>query len=313
MLNHVDIIIVNYNTAVFLERCLKNIKKNTFYPYKLIIIDNQSTDNSKRYLKKLQTQRIQVIYNQKNLGTSKAWNQGIKAGHSKYILVLNPDTLVPKGWLKKLVACAESDSQIAVVGAKLVNKDGIITHAGIVEKNGQRYGEGLGERDNPNKYAQIRDCLTVCGACYLIKRANLKHIGYFDEKYFMYTEETDYSFRARLLGYRVVRCPLTIIHFGEGSPLDQTKRRQIHQQSLKYFREKWAHAEKIKKILAPQILKTKNLIKGERAAVYFLYDGQKHLIPNKDIFFRLGFKWQDVKVIPQRQVDQIPRGIIIYI
>ncbi|AZR72018.1 hypothetical protein BBF96_00510 [Anoxybacter fermentans] len=312
--NNVDIIIVNYNTCSFLKKCIKSIEEHTRYPYRLIIIDNNSKDGSKEYLDRLKQKGVTVIYNNENLGTSKAWNQGIKIGKGKYILFLNPDILVTPYWLTKMVACAESDKKIAVVGTKQVDQNGNIIYAGVIEKDGQYIFRGRGEKDEPTKYNQICDCATVSGACYLIKREYLSKIGYFDERFFMYAEETDYSYRARLLGYRVVYCPVTIIHYREGTPINPEKRYQMRQKSDKIFNEKWAGSRELRKLLiSPEVLKKSQLIKGKKASVYLFYNGQKHLIPNKDIFNRLNLRWEDVKILPQSEVDKIPTGITIYI
>lgn len=239
MKEYVDIVIVNYNTWDYLKDCLASIKKHTRYPHKLLIIDNKSTDGSQVYLRRLQRQGVQVIFNQENLGCARAWNQGIRVGQGKYIIFLNPDTLVSLGWLKDMVSCSESDPQIAVVGNKQVNQNGIIMHAGVVEKDGRASLRGVGQKDYPEKYNQICDCLDVCGACYLIKRQYIQQIGLFDERFFLYAEESDYSMRVRSLGYRVVYCPVKIIHFGQGAPIDPQLRREIHRRSCQLFDQKW--------------------------------------------------------------------------
>lgn len=239
MNDSVDIIIVNYNTRNYLEKCIHSIEEHTDYPYKLILIDNDSTDGSKWYLNHLREKGYAVYLNNHNLGCAKAWNQGIRKGHGKYILFLNPDTLVTPGWLSAMVRCAESDERIAVVGNKQVNGNGVILHAGVVEENGCAVYRGVGEKDHPDRYNQMVDCIDVCGACYLIKRENLPKIGYFDERFFLYAEETDYSFRARALGFRVVYWPHTIVHFKDGSPISYAERERIHRQSCQQFDEKW--------------------------------------------------------------------------
>lgn len=302
----VDIILLNYNTQPMLKNCIKSIEKHTKFPYRLIIIDNNSQDESKKYLNRLRKKDMTLVYNKKNLGVSKAWNQGIKKGKGKYILFLNPDTLVSPNWLTKIVHCAESDKKIAVVGTKQINEKGRIVHGGILEKNGRRINRGFGQKNSPNKFNKICDCVTVWGACLLIKRENIPIIGYFDEQYFMYAEETDYTFRARLLGFRVVYCPVTITHFVEGSPINDDKRRKIHQRSSNILLEK-------KRLISPKVLKSSKLIKGEKPEIYLVHGGEKHLIPNKSIIDRLNLNNKNIKTLPQKQVDKIPTGIIIYI
>ncbi|MCK4257685.1 MAG: glycosyltransferase family 2 protein [Halanaerobiales bacterium] len=241
--DYVDIVIVNYNTRLFLQKCIQSIRQSTHYPYHLIIIDNLSCDGSRAYLEKLNKKNIKIIFNSKNVGCAKAWNQGIREGKGKYVLFLNPDTVVVPGWLKKMVQCAEIDEQIAVVGNKQVNLQGVILHAGVVEKDGHAILRGTGEKDTADKFNQICDCIDVCGACYLIKRKYIEKIGFFDERFFMYAEETDYSFRARRLGYRVVYCPVTIIHHFQGSPISFQKREKIHKKSCQLFDDKWIKGE----------------------------------------------------------------------
>lgn len=239
MQKSVDIVIVNYNTRDYLKACLQSIEDHTRYPYRLILIDNQSTDGSQNYFNQLRQKGHTIILNQQNLGCAKAWNQGIQIGKGGYILFLNPDTLVSPGWLTNMVICAESDEKIAVVGNKQIDQNGQVLHAGMVELDGKAVFRGQGEVDYPGKFDQVCDCIDVCGACYLIKRKYLSTIGYFDERFFLYAEETDYSFRARKLGYRVVYCPVTITHFKDGSRISRVKRQQYHQNSCRLFDEKW--------------------------------------------------------------------------
>lgn len=314
MSHHVDLIIVNYNTRFHLEQCIRMLQKNTFYPYQLIVIDNASTDDSQEYLKKLEQQGIRVIFNQDNLGTSKAWNQGIRWGSGEYILLLNPDTRVTPGWLQKMVRCAQSDSRVAVVGAKQVDQNGKIIYAGVVRKNGREVPRGRNEQDHPTKYSQPCECTTVSGACYMIKRSLLPKIGYFDERFFMYAEETDYSFRVRLLGYKVLYCPVTIIHYREGAPMNPQRRRLLRQKSDQIYNEKWAGPKNLRFELAQlEVLQKCRIIKGETKGVYVIYKGQRHLISSVDVFNRLGLSWSWVDSVPQKEIEKIPKGITIYI
>lgn len=314
MNRHVDIIIVNYNTRVHLEQCIHSIQQNTYHPYRLIVVDNASTDDSRAYLKKVDHQGIRVVYNQDNLGTSRAWNQGIRWGSGEYILLLNPDTRVTSGWLNKMVHCAESDSRVAVVGAKQIDQFGNIIYAGVVERNGSQIPRGRGEKDHPTKYNQPCECATVSGACYMIKRNLLPKIGYFDEQFFMYAEETDYSFRVRLLGYKVFYCPVTILHYREGSPMDPHRRKQLRKESDQIYNEKWAGPKDIRFELARlDILRQCRIIKGEKKGVYVVYKGQRHLISSTNVFNRLGLNWSWVDVVPQPEIEKLPMGITIYI
>lgn len=238
--DQVDIVVINYNTLEFLRGCLESIKLYTDYPYQVMVVDNASTDGSVEFL--LGYPDIKVILNKENRGYGRACNQGITAGNGKYILFLNSDTRVTPGWLKPLVECARSDSNIAVVGNKQVNKDHKIVGAGVVGTYGKPVQRGWGIPDGPGVYDQQTDCLAVCGACFLIKRELLPVLGMLDERYFFYFEETDYCYNAKAKGYRVVYCPQsTIYHYFEGSPCQREDRIKHFITSDRLFRAKWKH------------------------------------------------------------------------
>ncbi|MHB8170371.1 MAG: glycosyltransferase family 2 protein [Thermincolia bacterium] len=231
----VDIIIVNHNSRRNIRRCLHYIRLHTQdVHHRNIVIDNASTDGSVSFLRSLRG--IILATNGVNLGTTKAWNQGINLGEGEYILLLNPDVQVTPGWLARMVGCIQQDPAIAVVGCKNVRPDGIILHAGM-GFNGRVRGRGIVNR--AGLYEQQEDYLAVSGGCMLLKRAYLPILGLFDERYFMYFEDLDYCWQARSKGYRVVYCPVIVFHQGHGSPMDTKKRNSIISRSRQLFRQKW--------------------------------------------------------------------------
>ncbi|MFH1601789.1 MAG: glycosyltransferase family 2 protein [Candidatus Shapirobacteria bacterium] len=119
-----SIIILNWNTKELLGKCLESIPKNK--DYEVIVIDNASCDNSKEFLKKLlnaKSLNLKVIFNKKNLGFSKANNQGIKTASGKYILLLNSDTEICDSALEKLLKYFKSNSRVLAVSPLLLNPD----------------------------------------------------------------------------------------------------------------------------------------------------------------------------------------------
>ncbi|MDA8234750.1 MAG: glycosyltransferase family 2 protein [Clostridia bacterium] len=235
----VDIIIVNHNSRRHIRRCLHYIRLHTQdVHHRNIVIDNASTDGSASFLRSLRG--ITLVANGANLGTTKAWNQGINLGQGEFILLLNPDVQVTPGWLARMVGCMQQDSAIAVVGCKNVKPDGIILHAGM-GFNGRVRGRGLVNR--AGLFDQQEDCLAISGGCMLLRRAYLPILGLFDERYFMYFEDLDYCWQARSKGYRVVYCPVTVLHQGHGSPMDNKKRNSIILRSRQLFRQKWINVK----------------------------------------------------------------------
>ncbi|PWI57459.1 glycosyltransferase family 2 protein [Sulfoacidibacillus thermotolerans] len=238
----VDLVIVNYNTKSLLLQCLGSIAHHTPIAHQVIVVDNGSQDGSVEALRKLSRENLLILVNKENRGYAKACNQGIKAGTSPYIMLLNSDIQVTPNWLPPLLNCMESDRKIAVVGPKMIDQLGRITAAGVVGTDAAHAPRGLLEPDAPFKYNQQEDCISVCGAAYLIRRDLIDELGLFDENYFFYFEETDYSFTARNHGYRVVYCPQSkIYHLMGQSCHDHAKLRALFEESERYFRQKWAH------------------------------------------------------------------------
>ena len=94
-----SIIIVTYNSKEDIFNCIDSIQKSTCMPYEIIIVDNDSSDGTQNYLREVEKQyHIRIIFNSRNLGFSVSTNQGIKASHGEYLVLLNPDTIVTKDW-----------------------------------------------------------------------------------------------------------------------------------------------------------------------------------------------------------------------
>ena len=237
----VDIVVVSYNCLEYLKKCINSIEQHTDYPFTLTIVDNASTDGTQEYLQTLS--QVKVIINSSNRGYGQACNQGAKAGVGDFILFLNADTEATPGWLSPLVQCFQTDPRIAVVGPKLVNYDNKIVGAGVVGANAAPKLRGWLTPDGPQQFTMQMDCLSVCGAAYMIRRDLINDLGLFDEHYFFYFEETDYSYNARYKRYRVVYCPASRMYHAlaassQGKAPEEL--RELFTQSERYFNEKWS-------------------------------------------------------------------------
>ena len=203
----VSIIILNWNGKKLLKDCLSSLFKLTDYPnYKVIVVDNGSTDGSVEYVKK-HFPKADILALDKNYGFSKGNNEGIKYALKKYnpdyILLLNNDTeIIQKDWLTRMVEVAESDKKIGIVGCKLVYPDGRIQHAGVDVFSLTHYGWG---EEDKGQWDEIKEVLAISGACFFIKRSLIKKIGLLDEIYSPYWgEETDFCMRAIRAGFKIV-------------------------------------------------------------------------------------------------------------
>jgi len=207
-MNHpkVCIIILNWNGKELLKDCLSSIFKLTDYPnYKVIVVDNGSTDGSVEFVKK-NFPKADVLALDKNYGFSKGNNIGIKYAlkkyKPKYILLLNNDTkIIQKDWLTKLVETAESDEKIGIVGPKLIYPDGRIQHAGIDIKNLKHRGI----YEPKSMYTKIEGIDAVTGTCLLISLKTISKIGCLDEVYSPFSfEDVDFCLRAKRQGFKII-------------------------------------------------------------------------------------------------------------
>jgi len=194
-----DCIIPVWNQLELTTKCIEALAKNTRYPYRLILIDNGSDADTKRYLENTVTQMRAggardlidaiVIRNEENAGFVKAANQGMKISDAPYVCVLNNDTIPAAGWLEEMVEFAERHEDIGLINPQC-NGHGTMAiddYAKVLAK----------ERD---AYMEMNQCQ---GFCMLIKRALIKKIGFFDESFGMGGfDDTDYSMRAHRAGFR---------------------------------------------------------------------------------------------------------------
>jgi len=218
------LIIVSYNSRRYLRPCLESICNYTgaVRDYQIWIVDNASTDGSVSLIKTLPS--INRILNQTNRGYGSACNQGIKSGQGKYIFIMNSDLQVTNNWLTPLIQTLK-DPKVAIVGPRLINPTGYLVGIPVVK------GTFI---------EQPQSCLALGGACLGIKRALIPELGYFDEHYFHYFEETDYCYQARAHGYRLIYQPTsTIIHQVHGSCHNLYQLRHYYEQSKAYFQQKW--------------------------------------------------------------------------
>lgn len=227
-----SVIIVNYNTCDLLRKCLQSIKettKNFENPStEVIVIDNASTDESIEDIKNItlllrsEQANIKSIKNKANVGFAKAVNQGIKIAQGKYVLLLNPDTEVRNGAIRKLVEFARSADGAGVIGAKLLNPDGSIQpsvfHFPTVWRAIREFW--LGQKNAYSKYipysSEPVSVEAVVGAAFLITPEARKKVGLLDERYFMYFEDLDYCRRIHEAGLSVYYLPSAKVYHEHG-------------------------------------------------------------------------------------------------
>lgn len=213
----VSIVVPVYGKSRLTTSCLSSIAAvGSAVPYEVIVVDDNSPDDTAAMLRRVKN--IKVLRNKENLGFTRACNVAISAASGDYVILLNNDTEVTPGWIEGLVATADSDATVAVVGAKLLYADGTLQEAGGIiwnDGSGMNYGRG----DDPDKpeYNYLREVDYCSGACLLVRRDVLDLLGGLDERYApAYYEDTDLAFAARSLGYKVVYQPKSAVVHHEG-------------------------------------------------------------------------------------------------
>jgi hypothetical protein len=204
-----SIIIVNWNTRDLLADCLRSVY-NTVHDltFEVFVVDNASSDGSAAMVHK-RFPGVRLIENAENVGFARANNQAIMQSEGEHVLLLNPDTVLSQGAVARLIEGLTTLPSVGIVGAQLLNADGSLQdswdHFPTLFREIpllNRLGKSLGGPTYSGAFL-VYKVDWVSGACLLIKRHVLDVIGGLDEDYFLYTEETDWCYRAHRAGWKV--------------------------------------------------------------------------------------------------------------
>lgn len=217
ILPQVDVNIVTFNSENVIQACLNSVFRQTHRNIQVNIIDNYSTDNTIGLLFKYP---VNVFKNRINLGYAKAHNQALMKSNGKYILTLNPDVVLDKGFIENLVYEMENNPEVGSCSGLLlrVNDTGIrsdsVDAAGIFIRRNRR--QGLRYEYSQKKFVPIKNeyIFGPDGAAAFYRRKMLTDIMYrkeiFDEDFFMYKEDVDICWRAQLYGWKSLFIPSAI-------------------------------------------------------------------------------------------------------
>lgn len=222
-----SIVIPTWNGAHLLRQCLLALESLETLPggYEVIVVDNGSTDGTELVLRR-EFPQVRFVRSEVNRGFAGGCNLGLRAAGGEYLILLNNDTLPNPDWLRSLVDCADASAAGAVSSKLLYLRDGdIINNAGSSldpESDWPIKDRGINEIDE-GQYDATDPPTAFCGAAVLLKRSMLEEIGLFDERFFMYWEDGDLSWRASSAGWKTAFAPDAIVRHvhaassGEGS------------------------------------------------------------------------------------------------
>ena len=225
-----SIIIVSWNTRDLLAECLQSVANETLQMAtsnlqsaisEVIVVDNASIDGSAAMVLE-RFPWVTVIENQANVGFARANNQGIRRATGRYVMLLNSDTVVHDGAIALMIGFADNHQEIGVLGPKLINGQGDVQPSWA--RFPSVWSEIVAQHHRDRQPFADGTAFTVdwmAGACLLVRRAAIEHVGPMDERFFLYSEETDWCKRIQEAGWRNVYYPVATVSHFEGSSSSQ--------------------------------------------------------------------------------------------
>lgn len=210
----VSIIILNWNGLEDTIECLESLKKITYPNYDVIVVDNGSKGNDAQVLEQKFGDHVHLIRNDKNYGYAGGNNIGIRYALSNslsdYFLILNNDVVVAPDFLTEMIRRAAGDDQVGLVGPKTYiygAPDSLqLVWYEVDMRKGRASHVASGETDQ-GQYEEAKQVDYIQGSCFLVRQKVIQNVGLFDEEYFCYWEETDYCYKVREAGYKIVYAP----------------------------------------------------------------------------------------------------------
>ena len=248
-----SVVIVSWNTRALLKDCLDSLFTGGglegVVGAEVWVVDNASSDNSAGMVREMYP-GVQVIENRENVGFARANNQALRKARGRYLLLLNSDTVVPRGALRDLVRVMNDQPNASVASPLLLNADGSpqwcwarfpgLTSelSGTLDRSQSPYPlDDFADLDRRRGMAPfVADW--VGGACFLVRASAVTSVGLLDENFFMYSEETDWCRRFYSRGGNTLLIPsVTVTHLGGGSAraVPLATRKRVYQSSVRFY------------------------------------------------------------------------------
>ena len=271
-------VVTTYNALPWIEQCLAGLEGTS-----TVVVDNGSSDATVPFVRE-RFSGVRVV-EQDNLGLAAGWQRGLDESlPSRWALILNADAWLVDDALERLVAVGDTHADVAVVGPRLVNRDGslqrsvrgfptlwrLATEYLYLRKLGPHtnalnafYGGGF-------DHASEREVECLMGACLLVRRAAIDEVGGPDPAFFLFSEEVDWLYRFAAAGWRTLFTPAaTCVHVGGASHGGRLFRENLRGQ-LRFFHKHHGdgEAERVRALLRGSLALRGRLVRGERGAMY---------------------------------------------
>lgn len=239
-----SIVIVSYNVSSFLDQALTTLEDSARgFEYEVFVVDNASSDDSVTMVRKKHP-KVHVIANTENLGFAKANNRALKEVSGRYILLMNPDTVLRQDTLRIMMDFLDARREAGAAGCKVINPDGslqlacrrgfptpgvaffkLVGLSNLFPKS-KKFGAYNLTYLDPDTVAEVD---AISGSFMMFRKEILETVGLLDEDYFMYGEDLDYCYRIKQAGWNIFYVPSTeIIHFKGESTKTVPTMKSIH-------------------------------------------------------------------------------------
>ena len=213
----VTIIIPNYNGKALLENCIRTLERQTCQNFRLLVVDNGSTDGSASVCS--ETLDMEVIALSENTGFCGAVNLGIRRSDTPYVLLLNNDTETDERFVEEMLKGIKKSDRIFSCGAQMLDfrRRDVIDNAGdLYTLFGWAVARGKGRP--AADFSKEKDVFSCCGGAVIYRRELLLRTGFLDERHFACLEDVDLGYRARIMGYRNRYVPAAkVYHVGSAT------------------------------------------------------------------------------------------------
>jgi GT2 family glycosyltransferase len=243
IMHDVTIILITWNARAYVENCLRSLAPSSSrQSTRVIVVDNNSSDGTQSLIEE-KFRDVELIKNSSNVGFAGANNQAMRISHSRFVFLLNPDTIVRPGAVDALVDFMLTHEDAWACGPSILNGDGTPQRTGVRFPNNWNlfveslfldrlfprsmlFGRHRALYEDPTR---IRAVDYLQGACLMVRREVVENIGELDDTFFMYFEETDWCYRMNRAGGKVYICPTAQVeHLGGGDIGHYDQRRLLH-------------------------------------------------------------------------------------
>lgn len=208
----VSIIILNYNAGDLLVDCVASIQKSGYRNFEIIVVDNASKDDSHKKCKE-RFPEIRLIENPRNLGYCEGNNVGLRAAMGKFVVVLNPDTIVEPAWLEELLKAYRINGE-GIYQPKFLattNHSVLLSTGNMIQVFGFGYSRAKGDIDK-KQYEEFEKIDYASGTCLFTSKNVLQKIGLFDPFLFAFHDDLELCWRAALNGINSFYVPKSIVY-----------------------------------------------------------------------------------------------------